>query len=297
MSLKNIFIMGKGVYYYDPESFWIGIVFGIVMLLFGGLVVYNICARRLLKKGIGHLKVLKIITIIKDTLLIIVMAFALIAAVIDGDFFDIKFLTIYTFIVLVSYLAKIFRDKLHSKNSKKLLLLIEILCLIIIPFVFDYNSTDEETDEKIVIENFPVNDHITSKYDNHYTKVVEFEHNIHIMDITREPIYSQERYVECKDREIAQEIFQYIVIKADKECREILDYQEFMKDKSRNEWSSDEIAYRSYKKAIASFEKIDNYYIRHHYVIMLSHNKIIQIYVDDIDQINAILQQFIDFNL
>lgn len=298
LGLKDIFIMGIGAYYYDPESFWMGIVFGIIMLLFGGLAIYNICARCLLKNGIGNLKILKTITIIKDILLIVGMSFSFVFALIDGDFFNIEFIELFVIIIIIEYFVKFCCRKLKSNISRKLVNFLEITCIVIVwILIFDHNGVDEKVDEKIVIDHFPVSDRITSKYNNHYTSVVEFEHNTHIKDITREPIYSQSRYVECKDSEIAKEVFRYIVIPADRECREIIDYQKFMEDEDRNQWSSDETDYRSYQQAISSFKKVNHYYICHQYVIILFNNKVIQIYIDDIDQINMILQEFIDFNL
>lgn len=298
VNLKDVLIMGKGAYYYASGMVGLGVLFGLIMILFGGLAVYNICARRLLKKGIGNLKILKIITMIKDVLLIIAMIFGFIEALFNGDLFDIEFIKYFLFILLVECFAEFCSRKLNRENSKKITIFIVMVCVLIFPpLVFDYGSISEEADEKIVIAHFPVSDRITSRYDNHYTKVVEFEHNTHIMDITRQPIYSQGRYVECQDDDIAYEVFRYVVIKTDKECREIMDYQDFMKDENRNQWSEDEISYRGFQEAIASFEKVDNYYICKQHVIMLSGNKIIQIYADELDQVDMILSKFIDFEL
>lgn len=299
MLLKDIFLIGKGAYFYNPNSFWIGILFAVIMLIFIVLAIYNLSARRLLKKGIGRLKLLKTITIIKDTILIIIMVSLFIYNLINGVFFKFDFLVevALTFIIVCG--LEYFLRKL---GSKKFIIFIEMMVLIIIsPILTNINNVfenhTEKTDEKIMIADFPVNDDITSRFDTSYTKVVEFEHNTNIMDITREPILSKERYIECKNRETANEVFKYIVIQADKDNRELIDYQAFMKDKNRNTWSDDEISYRNYKQSLSGYKKIDHYYINENYVIMLHNNKIVQVYIKDNDDIDMILQKFVDFNL
>lgn len=297
--LKDIFLIGKGVYYYNPNSFWIGILFAVIMLIFIILAIYNLSARRLLKNGIGRLKLLKTITIIKDIILILIMASLFIYNLIDGVFFKFNFLVEIALIFTIESSLEYFLRKL---GSKKLIIFIEMMAIVIIsPILISidnvFENNIEKTDEKIMINDFPVNDNITSRFDTSYTKVVEFEHNTNILDITREPIFGKECYIECKNKEIANEVFKYIVIQADKDNRELIDYQAFMKDKNRNTWSDDEISYRNYKQSLSGYKKIDHYYINENYAVMLYNNKIVQIYVKDKNEVNMILRKFIDFNL